>query len=485
MIAIARTSSGTGTSMSILWYSDILMCHVRKDVGMNFVHASDFHLGYVQYNLKERFKDFAYAFDQVADYTIYSDAEFLLIAGDLFHKRNINAPTYMQAFNILSKLKDHGIPVYVIEGNHDLAYHRDVNSWLQILGAQGLLRLIRIKGREDCGVKLMGDFVDHCETRSTHSTHSTHTTRIFGVRYLGSQTRSTIPEIAKEIAAINDRCGTPDYTILMMHFGMEGVISTSDIGELSYNSLLPLRDVVDYLALGHYHIQYDRDGWIFNGGSCEMVSISEHNKPKGFYHVVDGKATFRSVKSRPVERFGIDVSGMLSLQDLYSSIRSVVEGVPASRGGRTGDGADSGAEPLVDISLHGDLLFPRTDVSVEKIRGIVSERLNPLWVNVKILNTMEPASVDARSDVSRPEIERSVIEEMVRGTQHRTHLSDVVDTVIEAKQLAVTGTDPQIILERLQGSFNVVSGGNREQTGQTDLPFGRGGADRAGDADVD
>lgn len=457
---------------------------------MNFVHASDFHLGYVQYNLKERFKDFARAFDQVADYTIQSDAEFLLIAGDLFHKRNINAPTYLQAFKILQKLKNHEIPVYVIEGNHDLAYHRDVNSWLQILDAQGLLRLIRIKEREDCGVKLMGDFVDHCGARSTHNTHST---RIFGIKYLGSQTRGAIPEIAEEIAAINDRCGAPDYTILMMHFGMEGVISTSDIGELSYNSLLPLRDVVDYLALGHYHIQYDRDGWIFNGGSCEMVSISEHNKPKGFYHVVDGKATFRNVKSRPVERFGIDVSGILSLHDLYSSIRSVVEGVPASRGGRAGDGVDggddgdkdSGMEPLVDISLHGDLMFPRTDVSVEKIRKIVSEHLNPLWVNVKILNTKEPTSVDDRSDVSRSEIERSVIEEMVRGTQHRTHLNDVVDTVIEAKQLAVTGTDPQTILERLQGSFDAVSGGNLEQTGQTDLPFGRGGADRTGDADVD
>ncbi len=475
------------------------MCHVIKETGMNFVHASDFHLGYVQYNLKERFKDFARAFDQVADYTIQSDAEFLLIAGDLFHKRNINAPTYLQAFKILQKLKDHEIPVYVIEGNHDLAYHRDVNSWLQILGAQGLLRLIRIKEMEDCGVKLMGDFVDHSGTRST---------RIFGIKYLGSQTRGAIPEIAEEIAAINDLCGTPDYTILMMHFGMEGVISTSGIGELSYNSLLPLRDVVDYLALGHYHIQYDYDGWIFNGGSCEMVSISEHNKPKGFYHVVDGKAAFRNVKSRPVERFGIDVSGILSLQDLYSSIRSVVEGVPASRGGRAGDRVDgvkegddrgngeagaggvardknSGMEPLVDISLHGDLMFPRTDVSVEKIREIVSEHLNPLWVNVKILNTKEPTSVDDRSDVSRSEIERSVIEEMVRGTQHRTHLNDVVDTVIEAKQLAVTGTDPQTILERLQGSFDVVSGGNREQTGQTDLPFGRGGADRTGDADVD
>jgi len=440
---------------------------------MNFVHASDFHLGYVQYGLSERFKDFARAFDRVVDYTIQSDAEFLLIAGDLFHKRNINAPTYMQAFKILTKLKDREIPVYAIEGNHDLAYHRDVNSWMQILDAQGMLRLIRIKPMEQVGqheIKLMGDFVD------------INGVRIFGVKYLGSQTRNLIPDIAEEIKTINDRCGTPDYTILMMHFGMEGVISASGIGELSYNSLVPLRDAIDYLALGHYHIQYEYDGWIFNGGSCETVSMSEYRKAKGFYHVVDGKPSFQKAAPRHIERFGIDTSGIRSLQDLYSTARSVLGGA-ANR--------DRGMKPLVDISLHGDLRFPRTDISVEKIKEIVSEHLDPLWVNVKIIDTKDPAGVVDDRDISRAEIERSVIEEMVKNTQYRRHLTDVTDMVIEAKQLAVSRTDPQIILEHLQNSYSVVKSENKEQT---DLPFGMGGRgsrggsggeDRGGGTDVD
>jgi DNA repair exonuclease SbcCD nuclease subunit len=433
------------------------------------VHASDFHLGYVQYGLSERFKDFARAFDRVVDYTIQSDAEFLLISGDLFHKRNINAPTYMQAFKILTKLADREIPVYAIEGNHDLAYHRDVNSWMQILDAQGMLRLIRIKPMEQMGqheIKLMGDFVD------------INGVRIFGVKYLGSQTRNLIPEIAEEIKAINDRCGTPDYTILMMHFGMEGVVSASGIGELSYNSLIPLRDAVDYLALGHYHIQYDRDGWIFNGGSCETVSMSEYRKPKGFYHVVDGKPSFQKAAPRHIERFGIDTSGIRSLQDLYSTVRSALGG--AAR-------IDGDTKPLVDISLHGDLRFPRTDISVEKIKEIVSEHLDPLWVNIRIIDTKDPAGTVDDRDISRAEIERSVIEDMVKNTQYRRHLTDVTDMVIEAKQLAVSKTDPQIILEHLQNSYSVVKSEN------TDLPFGRGGGssggsggeDRGGGADVD
>ncbi|KAF5414004.1 MAG: DNA double-strand break repair protein Mre11 [Candidatus Methanogaster sp.] len=418
---------------------------------MNFVHASDFHLGYVQYGLPERFRDFARAFDRVVDYTIQSDAKFLLIAGDLFHKRNINAPTYLQAFKILTKLADRGIPVYVIEGNHDLAYQRDVNSWLQILDAQGLLRLIKLKPMPECSVKLMGDFVD------------VDGVRIFGVKYLGSQTRNAVPDIAGEIEKVNEIAGKPDYTILMMHFGIEGILNTSGIGELSYDSLVPLRDSVDYLALGHYHIQYEHDGWIFNGGSCEMVSMSEHNKPKGFYHVVDGTALFQKAAPRPVERFGIDVSGIQSISDLYSSIRSAVDGIPRRD-----------AKPLVEISIHGELLFSRTDISIEKIREIVSSILDPLWTNVKITDTKEPLSYSVDGPTRRDVIERSVIEEVVKGSQYRSHTNDVVDTIIEAKQLAITGVDSQSIFYRLQDSYNAVK---RKHKGQADLPFKRGCAD--------
>jgi len=80
---------------------------------------------------------------------------------------------------------------------------------------------------------------------------------------------------------------------------------------------------------------------------------------------------------------------------------------------------------------------------------------------------------------------------MVKNTEYRRHLTDVTDMVIEAKQLAVSKTDPQIILEHLQNSYSVVKSENKEQT---DLPFGRGGGgsrggsggeDGGGGADVD
>src|SRR3972149_9009323 len=198
---------------------------------MNFPHASVFHRGYAQQRLLERFRDSARAFHSVIQYAIDHKAEFILLSGDLFHKRNINAPTYEQAYKVLSELKakSPSTQVFAIEGNHDLAFHQDGKSWLEILNSQGLLRLIRLK--EANGVKLMGDYVE------------LDGVRIFGVRYLGSNTVSEIPRIAEEIKKINAANGEK-YTILMMHFGMEGQVKQEAPGEIHYNSLLPLKDTV-------------------------------------------------------------------------------------------------------------------------------------------------------------------------------------------------------------------------------------------------
>ncbi|MBD3353494.1 MAG: hypothetical protein GF364_18570, partial [Candidatus Lokiarchaeota archaeon] len=49
-----------------------------------FIHAADCHLGYRQYNSKERYKDFNRSFKWLLDLTLKEQPDFLLIAGDLF-----------------------------------------------------------------------------------------------------------------------------------------------------------------------------------------------------------------------------------------------------------------------------------------------------------------------------------------------------------------------------------------------------------------
>ncbi len=399
---------------------------------MNFIHASDIHLGYAQYGLEERFRDYARAFQSVIKFAIDHRVEFILISGDLFHKRNINAPTYLQAYKVLSELKEKSpsTEVYAIEGNHDLAFHADGKSWLEILNSQGLLKLIRL-GEKNNRLK---DFIELDKVR------------IFGVRYLGSNTISIIPEIADEIKKINSERGEK-YTILMMHFGMEGQTKYETAGEIPFNSLLPLKEVVNYLALGHYHMKYEIDGWVFNPGSIEMVSMNEYGLEKGFYHVNNKGRELISPITRPVKRIKLDISNIQTPQELYANVAAHIEREPSIISGRS---------PLVELLLYGELNFPKSDIDISRVREMLNEHFKPLYSEVKIIKTNSQYILtegDMRGQ-TREEIELRIFSDRIKlDGRYRENLSEIVNAMVEVKKMAAAGIEESSIQKELRWCF--------------------------------
>ena len=110
-----------------------------------FLHAGDIHLGYEQYNLAERANDFARAYLSLVDYALEVRPEFLLLAGDLFHRSSADAWMIKQATYGLQQLQRAGIPVVAVEGNHDAQHARKHLSWMEFLADQGLLILLNIE----------------------------------------------------------------------------------------------------------------------------------------------------------------------------------------------------------------------------------------------------------------------------------------------------------------------------------------------------
>src|ERR1700731_738939 len=108
----------------------------------SFIHIADTHLGYEQYGVRERFNDFSRAFWDIVDDALNRHVDFMVIAGDLFNKRAIDAQTLIHAIEGLRKLKEQNIPVIAIEGNHDRSYYREGISWLQFLCYQGYITLL-------------------------------------------------------------------------------------------------------------------------------------------------------------------------------------------------------------------------------------------------------------------------------------------------------------------------------------------------------
>ncbi len=402
---------------------------------MNFIHASDFHLGYAQYGLEERFRDYARALQSVIKYAIDHRAEFILISGDLFHKRNINAPTYEQAYKVLSELrvKSPSTKVFTIEGNHDLAFQQDGKSWLEILNSQGLIRLI--KSKKANGVELMGDYVE------------LENIRIFGVKYLGSRTNSAIPQIAKEIKQISAAQGEK-YTILMMHFGMEGQAGQDTGGEIPCSSLLPLKDAVNYLALGHYHMNYEFDGWVFNPGSVELISMNEYEKTKGFYHVRDSGVKLISPLTRPVRRIKFDMSAITTPEELYSKIGSKIESERTLQ-----------QDALVELILYGDMGFPKSNVNLERIKDMVINQFKPLWSDIKIMRGNSNYAVnpgDLRG-LTREQIELFVFSDMVKNdSRYRDHTEEIVKNILDIKKKVYAKLEPADIQKELRWGFEKI-----------------------------
>jgi DNA repair exonuclease SbcCD nuclease subunit len=103
---------------------------------MKFLHIADVHLGCTRYQLAESPRDFFDAWvDVLKRYAINEDVEFVLMCGDFFHKRSVPPETMNYAVEGLTMMREAGIPVLAIEGNHDQKHTDNEYSWLRSLSS--------------------------------------------------------------------------------------------------------------------------------------------------------------------------------------------------------------------------------------------------------------------------------------------------------------------------------------------------------------
>jgi len=74
------------------------------------IHTGDTHLGYQQYHVPERRRDFLAAFRQVVDDAVADDVDAVVHAGDLFHDRRPTLSDIMGTLDVLRNLDDADIP---------------------------------------------------------------------------------------------------------------------------------------------------------------------------------------------------------------------------------------------------------------------------------------------------------------------------------------------------------------------------------------
>lgn len=88
---------------------------------MKLLHTADWHLGYRQYGLKVREDDFEKTLVQIGDVAIRENVAAVLVSGDMFDNARPPATAVNAARRFGDRMRENGIRVLAVDGNHDLA----------------------------------------------------------------------------------------------------------------------------------------------------------------------------------------------------------------------------------------------------------------------------------------------------------------------------------------------------------------------------
>lgn len=252
---------------------------------IEFVHLADTHLGYRQYGLDERFRDWGNATKQAIDYAVRNDVDMVIHSGDLFNSNKIDQDALVQAFQILSSLKENDIPFLVTEGNHDRRRGRQKNTTMDVLERLGYCKFLTPSGKDiSKSIFKVGGY------------------NVVGLGYPGMYLKNWIGDYVEQLPE-------DGRNIAMLHAGVEGYIEGM-ASHITPERLEELRERTVYLALGHYHDSFKLDDWAFNPGSVEREKFERKNRPKIFFHVNvrDGRVEFEEVQldTRPMHSYDVE-----------------------------------------------------------------------------------------------------------------------------------------------------------------------------------
>ena len=270
---------------------------------MKFAHTADNHLGYRQYNLLEREQDFYDSFNEMIDKIIEERVDFVIHSGDLFESPKPSIKTLLEALRGLKRLKEKGIDVYAIPGNHDMSMHKGSLSPHMLFKD-----MIRFIGGEE----------KFCTRGDVFIGGAGYYSRCYSNALVGEM---------NSLSGAAEGYGT---RILMLHQGFDRYLPFEGSFELKIGDL---PDNFDYYALGHIHKRIKTDygrGKLVYPGSTEIWNIDEYGdykrNGKGFY-VVDMSGEEPGVEPINLEGLRTFIKDKFHVMELSERINDIKNNV--------------------------------------------------------------------------------------------------------------------------------------------------------------
>ena len=229
---------------------------------VKFTHMADVHLGgWKQQPMQELNFE---SFKKVIDESIREKVDFVLIAGDLFDTAYPPIEILKKTFSEFKRLKDARIPCFLIAGSHD--YSVSGKTFLDVLEKAGFCKNVTdIEEREE---KIILNPTLH------------EGVAIYG--YPGKRSGLEIPDLRR--VQFNDAPGM--FKIFMLHTTIDKAKGNIPADAIE-TELLPK---ADYYALGHLHINYERDGFVYAGPVFPNNFQELADLQQGRFYIVDTEA---------------------------------------------------------------------------------------------------------------------------------------------------------------------------------------------------
>ncbi|MFP3296535.1 MAG: DNA repair exonuclease [Vulcanisaeta sp.] len=343
---------------------------------MLIAQLADVHLGHRQYGLEDRLEDYNRAFLRAVDEIVrLRESEGLgtiIISGDFFDTQRPAPSIYVTAIKGLTRLREVGIRVFGIRGNHDASVINPTENPLTVLHSMGLIDYLDNDYKDLGGVRLIG----------------------VGTVYTDMQN--------KLVNSINSLRGN-GINIAVIHQYIEGApyvypMPNVDVFMINEKPLSQLN--LDYIAVGHIHehgLKHPRLNAVYPG-SLEVWDAREFE----VYEYVNGK--LRRIKD-------MDPKGFLIL-DVGSNgvrVRQVRLG-PSRKLVRVRIRYEEAKPNAVrgDVSYIASNMDTKGSLVILEIEGVVSGGYSTRDFNVNELRKLfSRAWVDIRLNLERRSAEEA------------------------------------------------------------------------------
>lgn len=330
-----------------------------------FLHAADLHLdsplkgleAYPDAPLEQIRGAARRAFDNLVDLAIEAEVAFVLLAGDLYDGEWKDYHTGLYFVNRLGRLREAGIPVFMVSGNHDAAS--------QITRALNL-----------------PDNVTHFSHKKVESRRLEH----YGVAIHGQSFSARV--VSEDLTREYPQGDPALFNIGLLHTSLNGRPGHEPYAPCTLEALRSKG--YQYWALGHVHQREElaREPWVVFPGNLQGRHIRETG-PKGctLVTVAEGRVTAVTPQELDVLRWchcRLDLERCPTPEALLEMVRAAFETERARAGGRplAVRLLLAGATPL-----HGRL-HEHSGHWQEEFRGVAAT-LGDIWLE-KILFTTRP-----------------------------------------------------------------------------------------------